>query len=246
MYVYIFLVNFHLWFSMLPRKHWPLEWELTAELCNTWSGTQSLMVIKGEQERNTKGFPWVGWVVFGWDGRGWKTATGNGPQDMQQPFIQEWEGGTGQGPMCPCGVCLKLDLQSQVILFKYIQEMKKNNPKTNKQKTKKKQTQESCGVFLFLQNSWTFFGVTGDYLVIIIKWVIITKRGTEKLACPVEDCSNRSKNAPGHAHLGMEDAAGHMAARSYSIKCIPGMEAQCPYSPSLAVPPGRGDKVSKI
>lgn len=147
MYVYIFLVNFHLWFSMLPRKHWPLEWELTAELCNTWSGTQSLMVIKGEQERNTKGFPWVGWVVFGWDDRGWKTATRNGPQDMQQPFIQEWEGGTGQGPMCPCGVCLKLDLQSQVILFKYIQEMKKNNPKTNKQKTKKKQTQESCGFF---------------------------------------------------------------------------------------------------
>lgn len=76
--------------------------------------------------------------------------------------------------------------------------------------------------------------------------MIIIKRGTEKLACPVEDCSNRSKNAPGHAHCGMEDVAGHMAARFYPIKCIPGMEAQCSYSPGLAVPPGRGDKLSKI
>lgn len=76
--------------------------------------------------------------------------------------------------------------------------------------------------------------------------MIIIKRGTEKLACPVEDCSNRSKNAPGHAHCGMEDVAGHMAARFYPIKCIPGMEAQCSSSPGLAVPPGRGDKLSKI
>lgn len=76
--------------------------------------------------------------------------------------------------------------------------------------------------------------------------MIVIKRGTEKLACPVEDCSNRSKNAPGHAHRGMEDAAGHMAARFYPIKRIPGTEAQCSYSLGLAVPPGRGDKVSKI
>lgn len=76
--------------------------------------------------------------------------------------------------------------------------------------------------------------------------MFIIKRGTEKLASPVEDYNNRSKNAPGHAHRGMDDAAGHMAARFYPIKCIPGMEAQCSCSPGLAVPPRRGDKVSKI
>lgn len=166
---------------------------------------------------------------------------------MEQPFIQEWEGGPWTGPSVPRPICLKFALQLQVILFKYIQEMKKNQPKTNKQTKKRKQTQESYGVvFLFLQSSWKFFGVTGDYLVIIIKWVTIIKRGTEKLACPVEDCSNRSKNAPSHAHRGMEVAAGHMAARFYPIQCIPGMEAQRSYSPGLVVPPGRGFKVSKI
>jgi len=68
------------------------------------------MVIKGKQVRDTKVFPWAGRVGFGSGSRGCKRTMGNRPQDMQWPFIQEQDGGPGQGPACPHGVCLKFAL----------------------------------------------------------------------------------------------------------------------------------------
>lgn len=148
--MYIFVVNFHLLFFMLPRKHWPLEWELTAELCNTWSGTQSFMVIKEEYERNTEDFlGWAGLFLIG------VAEDGKLPQEMPPrtcngPLSRSEKGGPGQGPPCPWGLCLKFALQSQVILFKYIQEMKKTQPKTNKQKSKKKSKHKKALGYFFI------------------------------------------------------------------------------------------------
>lgn len=167
---------------------------------------------------------------------------------MEQPFIQEREGGSWTGPSVPCGVCLKFALQSQVILFKYIQEMKKTQPKPTNQPNKNREanTRKLWGCFFIFTKLMKILWCNGGLFSDHIKWVAIIKRGTEKPACPVEHCSNRSKNAPGHARYRMEDAAGHMAARFYPIQHISGMEAQCLYSPGLAVPPGRVFKVSKI
>lgn len=67
---------------------------------------------------------------------------------MEQPFIQEWEGGSWTGPSIPHRICLKFALQLQVILFKYIQEMKKNQPKTNKQKRESKH-KKAMGLFFY-------------------------------------------------------------------------------------------------
>lgn len=55
------------------------------------------MVIEGKQARDTKGFPRAGRVVFGLGSRGWKSAAGNGPPDMQWPFTQERDGGSWTG-----------------------------------------------------------------------------------------------------------------------------------------------------
>lgn len=59
------------------------------------------------------------------------------PRTCKGPSCRSEKGGPGQGPTCPCGVCLKFTLQSQEILFRYIQERKKKkNPTQNKQAKK--------------------------------------------------------------------------------------------------------------
>lgn len=70
------------------------------------------------------------------------------PRTCNGPLSRIEKGGPGQGPTCRCGVCLKLALQSQVILFKYNQEIKKTNPKTNK-KPKRSKHKKAVGFFLF-------------------------------------------------------------------------------------------------
>lgn len=131
------------------------------------------------------------------------------------PFIQERDRGFWTGcytsPQCPFKVCSTLAIN-------FIEIYPRDEKKTHK---------KAVGfVWVFFTKLVKILRCNGgiqisNYLVIIIKKSDYNKKRCWKTCCPVEDCKNSSKNAPGHTHRGMEDAAGRMGARFYPTKPQP-------------------------